>query len=144
MSDMQTLEIGVDAALEKTERGVLFVDVRERDEIAQIAFDVRNIVVMPLSEFDRRYAELPQDREMVMVCKGGGRSLKATRHLLANGYREVVNMDGGMIQWAQRGFPIMGGAEAVGKGSAGGCCSTQSPANDACCDAPRSNGLSCC
>jgi hypothetical protein len=69
MSDARTLEIGVDAALEKARQGVLFVDVRD-------------IVVMPLSEFEQRYAELPQDREMVMVCKGGGRSLKATRHLL--------------------------------------------------------------
>jgi rhodanese-related sulfurtransferase len=141
MSDARTLEIGVDAALEKARQGVLFVDVRERDEIAQLAFDVRDIVVMPLSEFEQRYAELPQDREMVMVCKGGGRSLKATRHLLANGYREVVNMDSGMIQWAQRGNPSKG---AVAQASIGGCCSTQPSANDACCDAPRSNGQSCC
>ena len=144
MSNARTLEIGVDAALEKARQGVLFVDVRERDEIAQLAFDVRDIVVMPLSEFEQRYAELPQDREMVMVCKGGGRSLKATRHLLANGYREVVNMDGGMIQWAQRGYPTRGHVEAVEKSNAGSCCSTQASANDACCDAPRSNGQSRC
>ncbi|MEO8299522.1 MAG: rhodanese-like domain-containing protein [Burkholderiales bacterium] len=56
--------------------GALLVDVREHTEVAQLAFDVPGIVVMPLSEFEQRFAELPRDRDLVMVCQSGPRSLK--------------------------------------------------------------------
>jgi rhodanese-related sulfurtransferase len=39
-------------------RGALLVDVRERDEVEQLAYDVPNIVNIPLSEFEIRYKEL--------------------------------------------------------------------------------------
>jgi len=58
--------------------GALLVDVRERGEVAQLAVDVPGVVVMPLSEFEQRFEDLPRDRELVMVCETGARSLKAT------------------------------------------------------------------
>ena len=66
--------------------GALLVDVRERSEIERLAFDVPEIVVMPLSEFEQRFAELPRDRQLVMVCQTGARSLKATYFLMYQGY----------------------------------------------------------
>jgi len=51
----------------------LLVDVRERTEVGRVAFDVPGIVVMPLSEFEQRFAELPRDRELVLACASGPR-----------------------------------------------------------------------
>jgi rhodanese-related sulfurtransferase len=34
--------------------GALFVDVREKDEVAQVDSDVPNVINIPLSEFDER------------------------------------------------------------------------------------------
>lgn len=138
------LEIQPPEALEKSSQGILFVDVREPDEIAQLAYDVPEIVAIPLSQFESRYAEVPRDREIVMVCKGGGRSLKTTRFLRDHGYTQVSNMDGGIIQWVQRGYPVKGAVAAIAPASSGSCCSTQASANDSCCDASRSNGAACC
>ena len=42
--------------------GAILVDVRERDEIAELAFDVPGLIIMPLSELEARYAELPPTR----------------------------------------------------------------------------------
>ncbi|MEX1166786.1 MAG: rhodanese-like domain-containing protein, partial [Hydrogenophaga sp.] len=58
--------------------GALLVDVREAHEVARTAFDVPNIVNIPMSQFETRWSEVPRDRDVVMVCEGGERSLKAT------------------------------------------------------------------
>lgn len=42
-------------------QGYTLVDVREHDESARLAFDVPQLIIMPLSEFEQRYAELPTD-----------------------------------------------------------------------------------
>jgi rhodanese-related sulfurtransferase len=125
--------------------GALLVDVRERAEVAQVAFDVPDLVVVPLSEFERRFAELPRDRELVMVCQSGPRSLKATYFLMYQGYTRVANMEGGINKWAGKGFPIRG-ARGAPAAAAGGCCGTTS-APSSCCDAtpdPTAQAGGCC
>ena len=111
--------------------GALLVDVRELDEVAQVAFDVPGTLLMPMSELEQRFAELPRDRQLVLVCGVGDRSLKATYFLMFHGYTQVANMQGGIIKWARKGFPITGQAP-VAVAAAGGCCST-APGKGGCC-----------
>lgn len=101
--------------------GALLVDVRERAEVSQLAFDVPDVVVVPLSEFEQRFAELPRDRELVLVCQSGPRSLKATYFLMNQGYTRVANMEGGIFKWASKGLPIKG-VQRASTATAGGCC----------------------
>jgi rhodanese-related sulfurtransferase len=130
---------------QKVREGALLVDVRERDEVEHLAYDVPNIINIPLSEFEERYAELPKDRPLVMVCKGGGRSLKATYYLMNHGYTDVVNMQHGIIRWAKKGFPTKGDIFSVLEPSANSsCCGTSADAQQSCCDAPTSSGAACC
>jgi rhodanese-related sulfurtransferase len=110
--------------------GALLVDVREFAEIAQLAFDVHGVLLMPLSELELRLAELPRDRDLVMVCESGPRSLKATYFLMYQGYTRVVNLEGGIFKWASKGFPIKG-AQPASTATGSGCCGV--PAAAACC-----------
>lgn len=105
--------------------GAILVDVREQDEVATLAYDVPNLIHIPLSEFEERFQEIPKDKKVVMACKNGGRSLKATYYLLNHGYdrENVVNMQHGIIRWVQRGFPTKGDTSSV-LGSQGDCCSS--------------------
>lgn len=124
--------------------GALLVDVRERSEVAQLAFDVPGVVEMPLSELEQRFAELPRDRELVLACQTGPRSLKATYFLMYQGYAKVSNMEGGLFKWASNGFPIKG-AQSAPAAPTGGCCAAPA-ASSACCDssvAPVAGG-GCC
>jgi len=98
---------------EWVKNGALLVDVRENDEVGQLAYDVVAILNIPLSEFEGRFHEIPKDREVVMVCKNGSRSLRAAGFLVNHGYDKVVNMQHGMIRWAQKGFPTRGDADIV-------------------------------
>jgi predicted sulfurtransferase len=110
---------------------------------------VPNIINIPLSEFEDRFAEVPKDKDVVMVCKGGGRSLRAAGFLINHGYNpnKVVNMQHGIIRWVQKGFPTKGDISSVlGNTQNSGCCGTTStPKAESCCDnSPNSDGSKCC
>jgi len=132
--------------------GALLVDVREKDEVATLAYDVPKIVNIPLSEFEERYTELPKDQNLVMVCAVGERSLRAANFLLNHGYEKVVNMKPGIKRWVERGFPTIGDKSSVQTGAASGACcgtaATEAPAAQekaAACCAPAENGeAKCC
>ena len=96
-------------------RGALLVDVREVEEVNELAYDVPNIINIPLSEFEDRYQEVPIDQEVVMVCRRGIRSLRAAGFLINHGYNpeKVVNMAYGVVCWAKRGFPTIGDVSSV-------------------------------
>lgn len=121
----QTLvkEICPTATQQWVANGALLVDVRETNEVAELSYDVPNIIHIPLTQFEERYTEIPKDNEVVMVCKSGGRSLRATGFLVNHGYDKVVNMQHGMIRWAQKGFPTKGNtASVIGNMEDSGCC----------------------
>lgn len=103
--------------------GAQLVDVRELNEVAQTAFDMPGVVLMPMSELEQRYEELPRDRQLVLACSSGPRSLKATCFLMVHGYEQVAHMEGGLEKWARRGFPIRGSVPVGLACAAGGCCS---------------------
>ena len=141
-------------------QGALLVDVRERIEVDRLAFEVPDLIVMPLSELERRFGELPRDRDLVLACQSGPRSLKATYFLMYQGYGRVANMEGGIFKWASKGFPIKGGPACADTPdtatvSAGGCCAESSAPGkcgssesslgaSACCDAPNGSSGKCC
>ena len=104
------------------QEGYTLVDVRERDEIAQLAFDVRNLIIMPLSELEQHYTELPTDQPLILACRQGVRSLKATYFLMNKGYTNVTNMKFGMERLVARGFPIQGDPGDLPTTTSSGCC----------------------
>ena len=77
---------------------VEILDVREpyEWEIARI----EGARLIPLATLESRLTELAQDREIVVHCKLGGRSAQAVRRLRAAGFRNAVNLAGGIERWS--------------------------------------------
>src|SRR4051812_21866282 len=75
----------------------MIVDVREPSEYA--AARVPGAVSIPQADLATRLAEIPRDRELLVVCAGGTRSLRAAQFLHAVGYERVTNLDGGTNGW---------------------------------------------
>jgi rhodanese-related sulfurtransferase len=126
--------------------GALLVDLREANEVAELAYDVPNLMHIPVTQFEELFAEIPKDRDVVMVCKSGGRSLRAAGFLVNYGYDNVVNMKHGLIRWAQKGFPTKGNTSSILENTAtSSSCDTSSSENKkSCCnDSPKSES-SCC
>jgi len=83
----------------------LLLDVRNLNEyqICQIPGNV----LIPLPELGNRLGELPRDKEIVVHCKMGGRSAKAVELLKQQGFTNVVNLQGGILAWAENVDPTM-------------------------------------
>jgi rhodanese-related sulfurtransferase len=62
--------------------------------------------LLPLGELQRRAAELDRSRPVVCVCRSGKRSAQAVEKLVALGFDEVHQLDGGLMAWEQAGLPL--------------------------------------
>jgi len=75
---------------------VLLVDVRTPQEYATRKIDGAKL--LPLQELEARASEIPKDKDVVLYCQNGVRSLIACRYLKKLGY-SVKNMTGGISRW---------------------------------------------
>jgi rhodanese-related sulfurtransferase len=81
------------------------VDVREPNEWE--AGHIGHARLVPLASVPDRVGEFDGDPTYV-VCRSGGRSGRACEYLGAEG-RNVVNVAGGMLAWADAGFDVVTG-----------------------------------
>lgn len=77
---------------------LFLLDVREPAEL--VAASVAGAIHIPMGEVPARLAELPRDREVVVMCHAGGRSLRVAHFLAAQGFAPVQNLAGGIMAWA--------------------------------------------
>jgi len=99
-------EIKPTTALSLIEKGALLVDVREPHEVEHKSFDVPNILLMPFSGLQKRFQEIPADRQVIIACRSGQRSMMAIRFLMNQGYSKALNLQSGMISWEREGLPL--------------------------------------
>lgn len=74
------------------------LDVREHFERGIACLD--DDAHIPLGELESRIGELDPNRRIVVYCRSGARSARATEYLLAQGFKDVRNLDGGILGWA--------------------------------------------
>ncbi|HUH08809.1 MAG TPA: rhodanese-like domain-containing protein [Egibacteraceae bacterium] len=77
----------------------LLVDVREtwERELASIPGSLH----IPMNQLPARLDELSEEREIIVYCHTGGRSLQAAMWLESQGYDRLANVDGGIDEWSQ-------------------------------------------
>ncbi|MFP4322195.1 MAG: rhodanese-like domain-containing protein [Anaerolineales bacterium] len=85
---------------------IMIVDVRTPDEHKSGVINGARLI--PLQKLEAQMSKLPQDREIICVCRSGARSGTAARKLKAAGYN-AVNMKGGMLAWERAGYPVKRG-----------------------------------
>ena len=84
--------------------GVPVLDVREDDEWA--AGHIDGSLHVPLSELPDRLAEVPADRDVLVVCRSGNRSAQAVSWLNSQGWA-TVNLQRGLQGWHATGRPLV-------------------------------------
>jgi rhodanese-related sulfurtransferase len=97
--------VNVAEALELLDSGAFLLDVREDNEWESGHAEIATHIV--LSEVPDRLDDVPNDRQIVCVCRSGVRSGRATKFLLEQG-RDAINLEGGMLAWHAEGQPIVG------------------------------------
>jgi rhodanese-related sulfurtransferase len=89
------------------------LDVREPDEWT--AGHPPGAHHLPMMEIPARAAEIPDDRDVVVVCRVGSRSAQVVAYLRQRGFGNVYNLDGGLFAWAAAGRSIVGDDGGAGE-----------------------------
>jgi rhodanese-related sulfurtransferase len=97
-------EISVEEAQQMYQEDAFFLDVRTQEEWDE--FHIPNTTLIPLNELESRLAELPDNEEIVVVCRSGNRSQSGRDILLNNGFEQATSMAGGVTEWRSKGYPI--------------------------------------
>lgn len=96
-------EIDVEELARRHAAGGYVLDVRQPEEYEEA--HVPGAVLVPLDQLGTRIGEIPQDRELHVICKTGGRSAAAVDALRRAGY-SAVNVAGGTMAWIDAGNPV--------------------------------------
>ena len=98
------LEISVQDAYQYYEEGTLILDVRTQEEWD--AGHVPDATLIPLDQLETRLSELPEDEDIVVICRSGNRSATGRDILLSAGFENVTSVAGGFNQWTANGYPV--------------------------------------
>ena len=82
-------------ALEMQKAGAVLIDVRTPGEVAEGT--APGSVNIPLQEAAQRIAEFPKDKDLLIFCRSGKRSMAASQLLIDNGFERVFNVVGGFM-----------------------------------------------
>lgn len=95
-------EISVEEVAKRLRDDPAFVllDVREADELATVS--VRGARWIPMREIPQRLSELDRNAPIAVMCHHGGRSERVAGFLIAQGFKDVANVDGGIDAYARR------------------------------------------
>ena len=88
------------------EPNVQLIDVRTPEEFAEghIA-NAKNINITG-EDFDEQVASLDKSKPVMLYCKSGVRSAKASLRLKELGFENITDLEGGFSNWTQSGKPI--------------------------------------
>jgi rhodanese-related sulfurtransferase len=81
------------------------IDVREPEELAIAA--IPGARALPMSQAASWIDHLPGDRELVIVCHHGMRSMQVAMALAQRGHRNVTNLTGGIDLWSTQVDPAI-------------------------------------
>ncbi len=97
----------------------VLIDVREPEEYA--AEHVEGAALVPLATVERAALPEHEGRELVIMCKMGGRGDAACRKLgeELSASETVYNLQGGIEAWKRAGLPVAKPAQGASSGKAG-------------------------
>jgi rhodanese-related sulfurtransferase len=108
---LQVREISPEETMQKLEKGedVLVIDTREDHEWERGHVRGATHLSKGLIERDIEGLSPDLDREIILYCGGGYRSVLAADALKEMGYTNVKSMATGWRGWQARGYPVEGG-----------------------------------
>ncbi len=106
--EMEVTVAELKSALEKGEN-IFLLDVRSEAEF-NAGHVAQADTVIPHTKFVGEGVKMPVDKDqyIYVICRSGRRSGIALKWLRENGYNHSYNVIGGMLAWADSGYPVAG------------------------------------
>ena len=94
-------EIGATELKRRLDRGeaIALLDVREPHEFAIARIDGATLI--PLRSLRARLGELEREREIVVLCHHGQRSMRALEFMRGSGFGKIKSLHGGIDAWSR-------------------------------------------
>lgn len=93
------------------DKGYTLVDVREPYEFNDCR--IPGSISIPLANLQKEHVRLDKDAKIIIYCRSGRRSLDACKLLEEIGFKNVVNMVGGIMAWYNTRRPLEGKCEGT-------------------------------
>jgi rhodanese-related sulfurtransferase len=100
--------VSLDSARTELEAGrAVLIDIREPMEHATGV--ARGARLLPMRQLAARRSEIPTDPQqpVLLICNTQNRSQATLKALRQSGYGHVRYVEGGMSEWARRGWPMV-------------------------------------
>ena len=85
--------------------GVNLLDIRSEAEVMQGVLPASRH--LPMRLLPLKIGEFPADQDVILYCRSGARSAHACMYLMQQGFKNVINLRGGILDWARHGFEIV-------------------------------------
>lgn len=83
------------------------IDVRGPDEFIGELGHIKGARLMTLGkDLDEYLQREDKHKKILFICRSGARSGKATEQALSLGFSRVYNMEGGMLLWNEKRYPV--------------------------------------
>jgi rhodanese-related sulfurtransferase len=84
----------------KAEKNTIVIDVRTPGEVAEGYIDgATKFIDVNGANFEAEMAKLDKSAEYIIYCRSGGRSMNAANYMVQNGFKNVHNLQGGILGW---------------------------------------------
>ena len=93
----------------KIQQGAFLLDVRTQEEYNQ--YHLQGSTLIPLDQLSDQLDKLPRDKDIVVICHSGTRSLSAAILLQQHGFKRIYYLAGGLNAWQAAGYTGVGATQ---------------------------------
>ena len=86
---------------------VQLVDVRTPEEFSEGHLENAINIDVTADDFDAKVANLDKEKPVMVYCKSGGRSAKASARLKELGFKTITDLEGGITNWKSEEKPTV-------------------------------------
>lgn len=113
MAIAKYISVDIDKSV-MSDNSIQIIDIRTPNEWKQGV--LKGAILVNLTdnngEFNEKFLEnikekIDPNKKIAIICRSGVRSLRASELLVQNGYKDVINLSGGMILASQKGLDIV-------------------------------------
>ncbi len=99
--------VTVDSLYQNRSEDVLLIDVRPEDEFNGDLGHIENVSRITLGDDLNSFLQGYERNEPILfVCRSGKRSMQASEAAIKLGFKNVSNLEGGMLDWNQKSLPV--------------------------------------
>ena len=96
-----------DFSKKTAESGVVILDVRTPGEFMTGHIQDAQNIDFESGSFESQIESLDKNGTYAIYCRSGNRSGQAVKVMQDAGFKNIYNLDGGVIDWANSGLPLV-------------------------------------